>query len=284
MRFLTLGFLLFLWGQLAAQDKIFYYDPVWSPDGRIAFYSNLKGNYDIYIVDKDGSNLRQITSHEASDAGPAFSASGDRLVFSSKRNGNNDIYTYNLGTKEIKQITNTPENESSARLSPDGKWIVFESKRDGPRDVYISRSDGTDIKNLTQNEANDFRPIWSRDGKLIFFQSKRSGTYQLYSMKPDGSEVILLYKSTHHQTTPAPFFSSNKLAYAQYSDNGVDIHVLNLDTRQVEAITDGNRDVFLPSFSPDGAEIVFATTKADGSSSDLFIMDYKTRKVRKLLK
>ncbi len=271
-------------GSLHAQDKVYYYDPVWSADGKIAFYSNLNGNYDIYLVNKDGTGLKQITSHEATDSSPSFTADGKKILFTSKRDGNSEVYSYDRESKKLTRITNTPSNESSPRISSNGEWIVFESRADGHRDVFIARADGTEVTNLTNQEANDFRPIWSNNGQLIYFQSKRSGYYQLYSMKPDGSEVTLLNKTDHHQTSPAPFFNANKLAYAQYSDKGVNIHVLDLDTKRVEEITDGYGDIFLPSFSPDGKEIVFAITEANGNSSEIYIMDYDTREIRKLFK
>jgi Tol biopolymer transport system component len=70
-------------------------DPAWSPDGkRIAFDSNRDGDYEIYVMDADGSGERNLTSNASLDALPAWSADGRQVVFESERaeKGNRDVY------------------------------------------------------------------------------------------------------------------------------------------------------------------------------------------------
>jgi TolB protein len=72
--------------------------PAWSPNGsRIAFARLVSGGGvsagDIYVVNTDGSGLKQLTDGPGDDSGPTWSPDGDRLLFVSVRNGNKDIYT-----------------------------------------------------------------------------------------------------------------------------------------------------------------------------------------------
>ena len=67
--------------------------PVWSPDGKqIAFTSNRNGNYDIYVMNSDGSNVRQITRNKERDDYPAWHPNGKQILYVSERNGMYDLY------------------------------------------------------------------------------------------------------------------------------------------------------------------------------------------------
>ena len=62
--------------------------PDWSPDGKnIVFYSSRDGDLEIYVMDADGDNQRQITDNGTSDGNPAWHpyASADRLLVRSGR-------------------------------------------------------------------------------------------------------------------------------------------------------------------------------------------------------
>jgi Tol biopolymer transport system component len=70
-------------------------DPAWSPDGKkLAFESNRDGDLEIYVMNADGTNQRNLTDNASLDALPAWSADGRELAFESERaeKGNRDIY------------------------------------------------------------------------------------------------------------------------------------------------------------------------------------------------
>ncbi|HCK16724.1 TPA: hypothetical protein DHW51_21535, partial [Candidatus Poribacteria bacterium] len=67
--------------------------PSWSPDGRrIAFVSDRDLNYEIYVMDSNGNNLRRLTNHLGEDESPSWSPDGQRIAFVSNRNGRFNIY------------------------------------------------------------------------------------------------------------------------------------------------------------------------------------------------
>ncbi|HEX9649103.1 MAG TPA: hypothetical protein VGA21_00970 [Cyclobacteriaceae bacterium] len=99
MKSAFLLFPLFIVCQSLAQSKVDSHDPVWSPDGnQIAFYSNRDGDFEIYVVNSDGSNLRQITSNEFNDGSPTCSPDGKKLLFKSNRAGNSNFYLHELAS------------------------------------------------------------------------------------------------------------------------------------------------------------------------------------------
>jgi Tol biopolymer transport system component len=142
-------------------------EPDWSPDGsHIAFTSgrdNTMMNYvdtNIYVMDADGSNVKQLTGVGHEDAGPDWSPNGKQIAYVSKdtftsegnliENPTWNIYLINVdGSNEI-QLTNDSANELEVAWSPDGAHIAFISDRnDHDFDIYVMNADGSNIVRLT---------------------------------------------------------------------------------------------------------------------------------------
>ena len=84
----------------ASDDK-----PVWSPDGKyIVFHSDQDGDLDVYIMDNDGQNLKNLTQSDASDVLPIWSPDGEYIVFISDRDGDHDVYVMDSDGKKSKKF------------------------------------------------------------------------------------------------------------------------------------------------------------------------------------
>ena len=93
--------------------KAVCYDPTWSPDGsRILFVSQERGSDDIWVVNVDGTNPRNLTPNEWEwDKYPSWSPNGRRIVFWSNREGKNNVYIMDADGRNVKNLSNTPWNE-----------------------------------------------------------------------------------------------------------------------------------------------------------------------------
>jgi Tol biopolymer transport system component len=70
-----------------------------SADGsKIVFFSDRDGNYEIYIMNADGSNQQRLTSNPADDTNPVFFPAGNKVLFQSNRSGNYNIYEIDLNS------------------------------------------------------------------------------------------------------------------------------------------------------------------------------------------
>src|SRR5216117_1854859 len=91
--------------------------PAWSPDGtRIAFTSARDGNWEIYVMNADGSNATRLTDNGAQM--PAWSPDGTRIAFTSARDGNWEIYVMNADGSDPRNLTNNPAADGGAAWRP----------------------------------------------------------------------------------------------------------------------------------------------------------------------
>ena len=147
--------------------------PAWSPDGRlIAFTTFRDGNLEVYLADRDGGNLRNLTRHEGHDARPAWLPDG-RIAFESGRFGNLEICIVEAAGGEVVNLTNHPGQDQEPAVSGDGREIAFVSNRDWNFHVYRMAVDGTEVTRLTAEYVTDREPAWSPDGESICFVSNR---------------------------------------------------------------------------------------------------------------
>ncbi len=182
---------------------------------KIAFNTNRDGNYEIYIMNADGSNAVRLTNHTEKDIGPSISPNGKKIAFTSARDGNLELYVMNIDGTGLKRLTNTPHKEYNPQWSPDGKKLVYYyEKGDGKDQIYIVNVDGTKPKNITNNTANNFFPAWLPNGREIVFTSNLDSVEAVYSIKTDGSGLKKINTA------------GKRAFFARYSPDGSKIAVI----------------------------------------------------------
>ena len=137
-------------------------DPVWSPDGRKIAFVRLSNRLGVYVVNADGSGMRNLTPKPVGTyAAPAWSPDGRKIAFVSDRDGNSEVYVMNANGSGQRNLTRNPAFDADPAWSPDGRSIAFRSTRDGNTDIYIMNADGSGQRNLTRSPANEGRFAWA---------------------------------------------------------------------------------------------------------------------------
>jgi TolB protein len=101
--------------------------PAMSPDGRLIAFRKIVGemNSEVYLADADGSNLRNLTNHQAWEGWPAWSPDGKRIAFAGNRNSNYQIFVMDADGGNVRLAANTEGRATAPRWSPDGRTIYF---------------------------------------------------------------------------------------------------------------------------------------------------------------
>ena len=228
----------------------------WSPDGQKIAFSSFRDSIDpsttsaIYIVNTDGTGLKQVTNSVAKDAMPAWSPNGKEIAFSSDRaEGNTDVYVVNSDGTGLKRLTDDPAGDIWPSWSPDGEKIAFASKRSGNWQVYVMDSDGTNITQLTDDSANA-NSAWSPDGKQIAFISVRDGNSEIYVMDIDGSNIKRLTNDPGRDDYPVWSPDGQFIAFVSDRAGNLDVYVMRKDGSDITRITKEPTDEYPPKWSP----------------------------------
>lgn len=221
---------------------------------------------EIYMMDFDGSHLKQVTSHQSIAFAPAWSPDGTRIVYSLyARHKNNikniDLYEFDFATSSIRMLSNRKGINSGAAYSPDGKRIALTMSFLGNPEIFSLDPMNGMVTRLTSSFGVDVDPSWSPDGKNLAFVSSRTGMPMVYAMALDGSKVQRLTFAGRYNATPNWSPRNNKIAFAGWVDGRFDIFIMNPDGTNIERLTKDQGNNEDPQFSPDGNFIIFSSNR-----------------------
>lgn len=138
----------------------------WTPDGQLVYGSHGGRNSDIWIMNADGVNQRQLTFDDSQETSPVVSADGRYIVYVAKGTGPPHIWRMDINGENAFQLTDG-KGEQDPSISPDGKTVLFNTFNSGVMSLSRVSIDGGDMAPLTTQWS--IRPNVSPDGKYIAF-------------------------------------------------------------------------------------------------------------------
>ena len=143
-----------------------YFDLSWTPGSKILYASDASGSADIWEIDADGTNQRQLTAGAGRNYGPVASPDGRYILFHSSRSGQWQIWRMDSDGNNPVILTSGAEESNWAQVSPDSRWVIYQHVGDGGFSTLWKISiDGGTPERLTSGLM--VRPVISPDGKWI---------------------------------------------------------------------------------------------------------------------
>jgi Tol biopolymer transport system component len=248
--------------------------PLPPPSGHIVFVSSQSGKKSLYLMNADGTHLRQLTNGDVEVESPHWSPDGTRIAFASTVDKNTDIYVLNLADGSLARLTSDPSNDSYPGWSPDGRQIVFESFQGGRWGIYVVNADGTGLAPLVTDTGSDINPVWSPDGASIAFVSTHNGSNADISLAAPGGRLQPLTADLQPDSDPAWSPDGKRLAFRYYPTPQVaNICVMNRDGSNRHCLTDSQWENGVPAWSPDGHWLAFRSMRGGTPDIDLIHLD-----------
>lgn len=204
--------------------------PSASPNGRrIAFYVGqfeLNGDRtdDVFAVDRDGLNMKRLTSEPGYDGEPAWSPVGDRIAYRriEPGTGRADVWVMNAdGLQKVKLTGDLPATESAGApaWSPDASRIAFVTNSSGVAGygatLWTMNADGSDKRRVLVGIAGDRDPTWSPDGSTIAFIRSYGDDTDISIVGATGGDVVRI-PLPGQQEGPAWSPDGRHIAYWQH--------------------------------------------------------------------
>lgn len=227
--------------------------------------SNPEGDYEIFRMDDDGSNVVQLTFNAAMDWHSVANDDGTQLTFASDRDGDQEIFVMNADGSGQTQITSNTVFDGHPFPKPGAgaiSDIVFSRNYAGELDNEIVRTTTSSVETrLTTNGGNDSHAAWGTTG-LIAYGSDADGDWEIYTMSEvDGSSKTKITSNIWLDAAPSWNWDSSKIVFHSKPVDSIDVYTMNANGtgRALVINTDGQFFDGIPWYSSTTQTIVYTS-------------------------
>jgi len=225
----------------------------------IAFQSSRDGNFEIYVMNVDGSGQRRITNSPSNDISPSVSPDEKTILFASDRTGNWEIYSVQIEGGETKALTAGQGSNSAPTWAMGGSKVLFVSTRDAINgELYLMNPDGSGVQRLTQDSLVKDSPVMTPDGHTVLMTVTEHDRRAIASVTLPGGQVRMLTTLDHNNMDPAIAPDGKSIAFASSQEGRFQIYSMTLDGQNVQRLTTDTDADMQPWWLPDGNQLLFA--------------------------
>ncbi len=260
---------------------------------QIAFASDRSGMMQIWLMNADGQEQRQLSNMPLGACQPTWSPDGKQIAFISpcvaKQSGIYEkarIYTQNIADDSDKAATLLPVSlpgDFDPAWSPDGNRIAFTSMRIGKPHIFVYNFKEDSLQELSDTRYPDMQPVWHPSGKQLAFV--RQSPYQHIWVMSDQGVTEFQFSSNGNVIDLWPSWSPDG-SYLVFSRSQIDPAIPWLVMKRYEDRDNGKETRIPPPGTVDKGPVAGATISADGKwiafeswpdgrNHDIFLMDIK---------
>ena len=244
---------------------------------RIVFVSDRSGSKEIWVMNWDGTDQRQLTHYGSISSFPSASPDGRIVAFTTWAGGSPMIQMFSLDTgRKLPFYNQRASVNTSVTFTPDSKRVIFSSTAaGGPAQLYMTNVDGSNFHRITASGAIEIEAkINPKTGTDLVDVSGRSGLPQIYQMSLEGTDVRRLSAGTGEATNPSWNPDGAHIAFAWtkgFEPGNYNIFVMDVSSQQTTQLTANEGRNENPTWAPDGAHIVYASKR--GRQSQIWVMN-----------
>ena len=220
---------------------------------------NSRGN--LWVINIDGSSHRKLTSREVNESQARWSPSGDRIVFTSTTKEGSELYMYWIKTGKIAKLSQLEMSPSNLTWSPDGKQIVFTMFVATKSPVVIKMPKKPKGAKWAKPARITDRLKHEADGRGYL----KPGFTHIFTIPAEGGTSRQLTTDNYNHRGNLSFspdgksiyFSANRIKNWEYKFRNSEVYKVNVETKEITALTSANGPDFSPKVSPDGKRVAY---------------------------
>jgi Tol biopolymer transport system component len=247
----------------------------WTPDKRIVYVSSVSGNTEVWIMNADGSNQKQLTNDARIKYTPVVSPDG-RYIFYATSQGGGDLWRINIDGSNPTLLTGKPADEGNPDISPDGKWIVYSAWSLGKLALWRMPIEGGEAKQLTDFESTE--PHVSPDGKFIAcFLNDEKNISRMAVISFEGGAPLRTFDVPHTVSidmTPKWTPDGRGITFIDNRGGIQNLWLQPIDGGAPKQLTDYKQnDIYRREWTRDGKQV--AIVRGESTNDVVMITDFK---------
>lgn len=240
-------------------------------NSRITFISDKSGHKEVYVVDYDGYNIRQLTRDRSIALLPRWSHDSKKIVYTSYKRRRPYLYTLDVVKGgSPRRLIEANYTNMGGNWSPEGRYLALSMSKKGNSDVYIYDERKNELRQLTKSWSIETSASWMSNGREILYTSDRSGKPQVYIIDVDGVNNRRLTHEGRYNDSAVCSPNGDRIAYISLENDKFNIYTMRFDGSDRTRLTYNESSNENPSWSPDGNYIVYTSVR--GSKKGIYIM------------
>ena len=236
---------------------------------RIYFISDRTGTNEVWAMDWDGGNQKQLTHLRAKPPGslyPAVSPDGTRVAFTTYAYGTPRIMMVDTLSGRILPFYNQEASlNATPSFTPDSKQIYYASTAAGLAQIYVASVNGQGFRRVSFRDAIEMEPkVNPKNPNILLFVSG-PGNQQIYQMSSSGADIQRVTNGEGEAANPSWNPDGQHVAFSWtrgYATGNFNVFVMDIGSRQYVQLTSGAGRNENPVWAPDGRHLVFMSTRA----------------------